>query len=173
MILKFRAILARGFVPILAEALVDLRDALLAGGRCVVRMVSQGLHLRGRFGGFCGLQKRLLVPGKIQSLRLSLCGVREPVDLERAFDRLARHAQLAGGFGFAAGFAMPSTILPLAFILPNLGSLIITALNNPDPLRYQPRAFDLADLPAVQVLRDFRQAAIRLAAVVTVDRWHL
>lgn len=68
---------------------------------------------------------------------------------------------------------MPSAILTLAFILRNLRSLIITALNNPDPLRYQPGAFDMADLPAVEVLRDFRQATIRLAAVVTVDRRHL
>ncbi|WP_300585224.1 hypothetical protein [Marivita sp.] len=107
------------------------------------------------------------------SCSLRLCLVRKPVDLEGARDLIAGHAQLAGSFGFAAGFAVPSAILTLAFILRNLRSLIITALNNPDPLRYQPGAFDMADLPAVEVLRDFRQATIRLAAVVTVDRRHL
>lgn len=170
MILKFRAVLVRGLVPIPAQALVELRDALLTCRRGVVGMVPQGLHLRRGSLGFRSLQERLLVRSKIEPGSLGFCSVRKPVDLEGPLDRLARHAKAAGGFAGAA--LITSTLDDATFRnRPILGQFPLP--RDPDPLGHQPSAFDLADLPAVQVFGYLREATIRFATFVSVHRRHL
>ena len=68
---------------------------------------------------------------------------------------------------------MPTTVVSLTFILRKLRSLKASCINDPDPLSHQPRAFDLANLSAVQVFGYLREATIRFATFVSVHRRHL
>lgn len=130
-------------------------------------MVPQGLHLRRGSLGFCSLQERLLVSGKVEPSSLGFCRIGEPVDLEGARDLIAGHAQLPGSLCRASRFR--SATLGVMRIL----RITVALPRDPDPLRYQPRAFDLPDLPAVQVFRYLREATIGFATFVSVHRRHL